>query len=273
MARKQPIYPVVGEPVAPASRTAARGQGGHQGADTTESENSGLLYDWNAISPQVVSFERPERVVLNDETLRDGLQSPSVRQPCIEEKQAFLRLLPRIGVTAADIGYAGASATALSDVVVLARTIEEEKLGIAPNCAGRTHRADIDPIVEAQQLSGVAIQAALFIGSSAIRQWVEGWDLDGLKRTIHDAVSYAHRQGLEVMFVTEDTTRARPEDLGPIYLAAVEAGASRLCISDTVGHATPVGVQHLVGFLRSHLNDAGFSQIALDWHGHRDRGP
>ena len=272
MARKQPIYPVVGEPVAPASWTAARGQGGHQGADTTESENSGLLYDWNAISPQVVSFERPERVVLNDETLRDGLQSPSVRQPCIEEKQAFLRLLPRIGVTAADIGYAGASATALSDVVVLARTIEEEKLGIAPNCAGRTHRADIDPIVEAQQLSGVAIQAALFIGSSAIRQWVEGWDLDGLKRTIHDAVSYAHGQGLEVMFVTEDTTRARPEDLGPIYLTAVEAGASRLCISDTVGHATPVGVQHLVGFLRSHLNDAGFSQIALDWHGHRDRG-
>ena len=272
MARKQPTNPVVGELIATALSTSARGQGGHQGADTTESENSGLLYDWNAISPQVVSFERPERVVLNDETLRDGLQSPSVRQPCIEEKQAFLRLLPRIGVTAADIGYAGASATALSDVVVLARTIEEEKLGIAPNCAGRTHRADIDPIVEAQQLSGVAIQAALFIGSSAIRQWVEGWDLDGLKRTIHDAVSYATGQGLEVMFVTEDTTRARPEDLGPIYLAAVEAGASRLCISDTVGHATPVGVQHLVGFLRSHLNDAGFSQIALDWHGHRDRG-
>src|SRR5665647_2677993 len=77
MARKQPIYPVVGGKVAPASWTAARGQGGHQGADTTESENSGLLYDWNAISPQVVSFERPERVVLNDETLRDGLQSPS----------------------------------------------------------------------------------------------------------------------------------------------------------------------------------------------------
>lgn len=272
MAHKQPTNPMVGELVPTAPSMAARGQGGRPGADTTHSENSGLLYDWNAISPQVVSFERPERVVLNDETLRDGLQSPSVRQPCIEEKQAFLRLLPRIGVTAADIGYAGASATALADVVVLARTIEEEKLGIAPNCAGRTHRADIDPILEAQQLSGVAIQAALFIGSSAIRQWVEGWDLDGLKRTIHDAVSYAHGQGLEVMFVTEDTTRARPEELGPIYLAAVEAGASRLCVSDTVGHATPVGVQHLVGFLRSHLNDAGFSQIALDWHGHRDRG-
>jgi 2-isopropylmalate synthase len=272
MARRKPRNPVVGELVPTAPLTAVRGQGERQEADIARPENSGLLYDWNALSPQVVSFERPDRIVLNDETLRDGLQSPSVRQPCIEEKQAFLRLLPRLGVTAADIGYAGASPTALADVVVLARTIEEEGLGIAPNCAGRTHRADIDPILEAQQRSGVAIQAALFIGSSAIRQWVEGWDLDGLIRTIQDAVSYAHGQGLEVMFVTEDTTRARPQDLGPIYLAAVEAGASRLCISDTVGHATPVGVQHLVGFLRSGLNDAGFSQIALDWHGHRDRG-
>jgi 2-isopropylmalate synthase len=273
MARKQPASSAVGAPVATAPTAGARGQEGRrQGAGPTGPQASGLLYDWNTISPQVMSLERPEAVVLNDETLRDGLQSPSVRQPCIDEKQAFLRLLPRIGVTAADIGYAGASPAALADVVVLARTIQAEKLGIAPNCAGRTHRADIDPILEAQQLSGVKIQAALFIGSSAIRQWVEGWDLDGLVRTIHDAVSYAHDQGLDVMFVTEDTTRACPEDLGPIYLAAVEAGASRVCISDTVGHATPVGVQHLVGFLRSSLDTAGFSQISMDWHGHRDRG-
>jgi isopropylmalate/homocitrate/citramalate synthase len=273
MARTQPANSAVRAPARPAPAAGVGRQAGRkQAAGTTGPQDHGLLYDWNAISPQVVSFERPERVVLNDETLRDGLQSPSVRQPCIDEKQAFLRLLPRIGVTAADIGYPGASPTALADVVVLARTIEAEKLGISPNCAGRTHRADIDPILHAQQRSGVAIQAALFIGSSAIRQWVEGWDLDGLLRTIHDAISYAHGQGLDVMFVTEDTTRARPEDLGPIYLAAVQAGASRVCISDTVGHATPVGVQYLVGFLRSALADAGFSQICLDWHGHRDRG-
>jgi 2-isopropylmalate synthase len=273
MARKKPAHSAVSAPVRTARTTGAKVRGGRKGvAGTTFSKDSALLYDWNTISPQVMSFEPPKLVVLNDETLRDGLQSPSVRQPPVEEKQAFLRLLPRIGVTAADIGYAGASAAALADVIVLAKTIDEEKLGIAPNCAGRTHRADINPILEAQQQSGVAIQAALFIGSSAIRQWVEGWDLDGLLRTIHDAVSYAHGQGLDVMFVTEDTTRARPEDLGPMYLTAVEAGASRLCISDTVGYATPVGVQHLVGFLRSSLNHAGFSEIALDWHGHRDRG-
>jgi 2-isopropylmalate synthase len=272
MARKQPKDSAVGELVLTAPATGARAQGRRQHTAGGTCSDSTLLYDWNALSPQVMSLERPAKVVLNDETLRDGLQSPSVRQPSVQEKQAFLRLLPRLGVTAADIGYAGASAAALADVIALAKTIDAEKLPIAPNCAGRTHRADIDPILQAQQSSGVAIQAALFIGSSAIRQWVEGWDLDGLKRTISEAVSYACKQGLEVMFVTEDTTRARPEDLGPIYLAAVEAGASRLCISDTVGHATPVGVQHLVGFLRSHLADAGFSNIGLDWHGHRDRG-
>ena len=273
MARRQRAHSAIGALVGSAPLAGAGGQGGRkQRSGTTGSQSSELLYDWNAISPQVVSFERPERVVLNDETLRDGLQSPSVRQPGIEEKQAFLRLLPRIGVTAADIGYPGASAAALADVVVLARTLEEEELGISPNCAGRTHRADIDPILEAQQRSGVAIEASLFIGSSAIRQWVEGWDLDGLLRTIDGAVSYAKSQGLDVMFVTEDTTRARPEHLGPIYRAAVEAGANRVCVSDTVGHATPVGVQHLVGFLRSYLDEAGFSQISLDWHGHRDRG-
>jgi isopropylmalate/homocitrate/citramalate synthase len=273
MAHTQPANSAVRTLVRTSPAAGVRGQrGSQQAASTTGPQDGGLLYDWNAISPQVVSFERPQRIVLNDETLRDGLQSPSVRQPCVDEKQAFLRLLPRIGVTAADIGYPGASPAALADVVVLARTIEAEKLGISPNCAGRTHRADIDPILDAQQRSGVAIQAALFIGSSAIRQWVEGWDLDRLLRTIDDAVSYAHGQGLDVMFVTEDTTRARPEDLRAIYLAAVQAGASRVCVSDTVGHATPVGVQHLVGFLRSCLDDAGFAGTALDWHGHRDRG-
>jgi 2-isopropylmalate synthase len=271
MARKKPANSAVDELVKPTPSAGARELRKPE-AGVASSKDSELLYDWNALSPQVVSFERPQRVVLNDETLRDGLQSPSVRQPGIEEKQEFLRLLPRIGVAAADIGYPGASAAALADVIVLAKTIDEDGLSISPNCAGRTHRADIDPILEAQQRSGVAIEASLFIGSSAIRQWVEGWDLDGLLRTIDGAVSYAKGQGLEVMFVTEDTTRARPEDLGPIYRAAVEAGATRVCVSDTVGHATPVGVQHLVGFLRASLDEAGFSQISLDWHGHRDRG-
>ena len=224
------------------------------------------------MSPFTCQFNPPQLIELNDETLRDGLQCPSVLQPTLEQKLAFLRLMPKLGIDSADIGYAGASKTALEDVVVLAKTILDEHLPVKPNCAGRTHEADINPILEAQQRSGQAIEAALFIGSSPIRQFVEGWDLSFLLKTIEKAVLYARSHDLSVMFVTEDTTRALPEHIAAMYLTAAEAGASRLCISDTVGHATPSGVQHLVGFLREQLQRAGFGDLMLDWHGHRDRG-
>src|SRR6516225_10034828 len=217
-------------------------------------QSDSLIYDWNQVSPFTCQFDPPERIELNDETLRDGLQGPSVLQPTLEQKLAFLRLLPRLGIGSADIGYAGASKAALEDVVVLAKAIIDERLPIKPNCAARTHEADIAPILEAQQRSGQAIEAALFIGSSPIRQLVEGWDVSFLLQTIEKAVSYARNNGLKVMFVTEDTTRARPEHVAAMYLTAARTGASRLCLADTVGHATPTGVQNLVEFLRGQLD-------------------
>lgn len=234
--------------------------------------NASLIYDWNQVPPFTCQFDPPELIELNDETLRDGLQSPSVLQPTLEQKLTFLRLLPQLGIGSADIGYAGASKAALEDVVVLAKTILDERLPIKPNCAARTHEADITPVLEAQQRSGQQIQAALFIGSSPIRQLVEGWDESFLLKTIEKAVSYARRNGLSVMFVTEDTTRARPEHVAAMYLTAARTGASRLCLADTVGHATPTGVQRLVEYLREQLQSAGFGHLMLDWHGHRDRG-
>jgi isopropylmalate/homocitrate/citramalate synthase len=243
-----------------------------QPESTSHYQNDSLIYDWNQVPPFTCQFDPPELIELNDETLRDGLQSPSVLQPTLEQKLTFLRLLPQLGIGSADIGYAGASKAALEDVVVLAKTILDEHLPINPNCAARTHEADITPVLEAQQRSGQPIQAALFIGSSPIRQLVEGWDESFLLKTIEKAVSYARRNDLSVMFVTEDTTRARPEHVAAMYLTAARTGASRLCLADTVGHATPTGVQRLVEFLREQLQSAGFGHLMLDWHGHRDRG-
>ena len=243
-----------------------------QPESTGHYQNASLIYDWNQVPPFTCQFDPPELIELNDETLRDGLQSPSVLQPTLEQKLTFLRLLPQLGIGSADIGYAGASKTALEDVVALAKTILDERLPIKPNCAARTHEADITPVLEAQQRSGQQIQAALFIGSSPIRQLVEGWDESFLLKTIEKAVSYARRNGLSVMFVTEDTTRARPEHVAAMYLTAARTGASRLCLADTVGHATPTGVQRLVEYLREQLQSAGFGHLMLDWHGHRDRG-
>lgn len=237
-------------------------------------DNSGLtkeqryLHDWNLLGEE--TLPRPRRVEIDDETLRDGLQSPSVRQPNVDEKLEIIHRIDDLGIGFADIGYAGAGPQVLNHVVALAEEIAEQGLQIEPNCAGRTHPADILPIAEAQQRSGVAIEASLFLGSSPIRQFVEGWDTDFLVRTTHEAVTLARSEGLEVMYVTEDTTRAHPDVLRKVYTTAIEAGARRICLSDTVGHATPWGVQALIEFAGEIVAETG-ADVKIDYHGHRDR--
>jgi 2-isopropylmalate synthase len=232
----------------------------------TESE---LIHDWN-VADGAPETGRPH-VELNDETLRDGLQSPSVRTPSIESKLEVLHLLSEIGIDALDIGLPGAGPHVQRDVLRLAQEIVSAKLPIVPNCAARTLEADIRPIAEISQRAGIAIEAACFLGSSPIRQYAEGWTLDRLLELVRSAVGFAVGEGLPVMFVTEDTTRARPADLRALYTTAIEAGARRICIADTVGHATPAGTRALVAYLRQVVDATGV-QVVIDWHGHNDRG-
>ncbi|HSM14048.1 MAG TPA: LeuA family protein [Thermoanaerobaculia bacterium] len=232
------------------------------------SENQ-LIHDWN-VDGGAPKTARPV-VELNDETLRDGLQSPSVRTPSIEQKLEILHLLADIGIDSLDIGLPGAGPHVQKDVERLAREIVEQKMSLFPNCAARTLEADIRPVAEISQRVGIAIEAACFLGSSPIRQYAEGWEMDRMLKLVHDAVSFAVGEGLPVMFVTEDTTRARPQDLERLYTEAVEAGARRVCVADTVGHATPQGVRALVSFIRK-VVDATGEKVAVDWHGHNDRG-
>ncbi|HEX5044181.1 MAG TPA: LeuA family protein [Candidatus Polarisedimenticolaceae bacterium] len=228
-----------------------------------------LIHDWNLEDGAAAA---PPRVMLDDETLRDGLQSPSVTDPPIEAKKRILRLMDALGIDTANVGLPGAGPRAVADVEALCREIAEGKLAIRPNCAARTMERDIEPIARVAQATGVPIEASLFIGSSPIRQYVEGWDEDFLLERTREGIGYARAQGLEVMFVTEDTTRARPETIRRLYGEAVRLGARRVCIADTVGHATPRGAYRLVKFLRGVLDDCGGREVGIDWHGHRDRG-
>jgi len=234
----------------------------------THTKDQDLLYDWNVVGEG--GLGKPGNVEIDDETLRDGLQGPSVRQPNLDEKIEILHRMEALGIHAVDLGYPGASPTVVDHVVALAEEIRNQGFSIVPNCAGRTHAADILPISEAQQRSGVAIEASVFLGSSPIRQFVEGWDVDFLLRATEDAVTLARDEGLEVMYVTEDTTRARPEVLAKVYTTAIEAGARRICLSDTVGHATPWGTRALVALACQIVKDSG-EDVKIDWHGHRDR--
>lgn len=234
---------------------------------TMPSDRHQLIYDWN-LTGSPPSYHR--YIQFDDETLRDGLQSPSVQQPSIDQKMQLLHLMAELGIHAADIGLPGAGRRATQDVIALSKEIADHKLPIAPNCAARTVIADIDPIVEASQRSGISLEASLFIGSSPIREYVEDWTLDFMRGCTEKAVTYAINHGLSVMFVTEDTTRARPEVLRALYTTAIGCGARRICLSDTVGHANPHGVRMLITFMRELVAETG-EDVKIDWHGHRDR--
>jgi len=224
-----------------------------------------LIYDWNR-----TDAPKPRTVLLNDETLRDGLQSPSVRCPTIDEKLRILHLIDRLGIETADIGLPGAGPHVVRDVERLAREIAEQRLKVHANCAARTLIADIRPIVEISQRVGMPIECCTFIGSSPLRQYAEGWTLDQLLALTEEAIAFAVGEGLPVMYVTEDTTRADPDTLRALYSTAIRAGAKRVCIADTVGHATPHGAAAVVKFIASVVEDCG-GGIGIDWHGHRDR--
>jgi 2-isopropylmalate synthase len=228
-----------------------------------------LVYDWNTIDPVLVSPNR--HISFDDETLRDGLQSPSVSEPPVEKKIELLHLMDALGIDTADIGLPGAGGTHAAGVELMAREIVEQKLKIRPNCAARTHRNDILPIVEISQRAGIPIEACTFIGSSAIRFFAEDWTLDKLLQLTEEAVTFAVSEGLPVMYVTEDTTRANPETLRALYSTAIRCGAKAVCVCDTVGHSTPDGARAVVRFVKNIIEEHG-GDIRLDWHGHQDRG-
>lgn len=210
--------------------------------------------------------------MLDDETLRDGLQSPSVRTPSIDQKLQILHLIDSLGIETADIGLPGAGPHVVADVERLAREIVQAKMKVHANCAARTVLADIRPIAEVTQRVGLPIECCTFIGSSPIRQYAEDWTLDRLQQLTEDAITFAVKEGLTVMYVTEDTTRADPESLRRLFTTAMRAGATRLCIADTVGHATPHGAAAVTKFVASVIEECGMTgKVGIDWHGHRDR--
>ncbi len=227
-----------------------------------------LIFDWNK---QAGSHSLLSQIEFDDETLRDGLQSPSVSNPPIEEKLEILHLMARLGIQAANIGLPGAGRRSEADALRLAREIAHADLPIAPNCAARTMIKDIEPIVRISQKSGIAVEASTFIGSSPIRLYTENWSVERLLAHTEEAVTFAVKEGLPVMYVTEDTTRAHPDVLEKLYTTAIECGARRICIADTVGHSIPRGVREIVKFVRGIILKSG-EAVKIDWHGHCDRG-
>lgn len=228
-----------------------------------------LVYDWNEVNRKGRIL--PSHFSFFDETLRDGLQNPSVVDPGIEEKLKILHLMEDLGIHCADVGLPGSSKRAFDDVLRICKEVVDCKMHIKIACAGRTVVSDITPMIEVSQRAGIPVEVYAFIGSSPIRQYAESWDVDLIAKRSTEAIDVAVKAGLPVAYVTEDTTRSRPEVLTTLFRAAIEHGATRLCLSDTVGHATPDGVKNLIRFTKNLIAGTG-AKIGIDWHGHNDRG-
>lgn len=229
-----------------------------------------LIYDWNAqAEPEI---PRGRRVMLCDETLRDGLQNPSVRDPSIGEKIEILHLMDALGIDLVNIGLPGAGPRAFADAEKLAREIIGSRMKLRPNISGRTHKADIQSMIDICERVGQPIEAAMFLGSSPIRRLVEDWTVDHLQRTTEESVRFAVNAGLPVMYVTEDTIRTDPSTVIALYSTAIRAGARAIVLCDTVGHATPRGAYNLVKFAIEEIVKPLGEKIRVDWHGHNDRG-
>ncbi|MBK8253645.1 MAG: 2-isopropylmalate synthase [Polyangiaceae bacterium] len=238
-------------------------------SDSQETRQAELIYDWNEVGRKGRLI--PKDITFFDETLRDGLQNPSVADPTIDAKLKLLHLMDKLGIHVADIGLPGSSKRAFDDCLRMCREITDHKLNIRVACAGRTVASDITPMIEISQRAGIPVEVYAFIGSSPIRQLAEEWDVDLIAKRSSEAIDVGVKAGLSVCYVTEDTTRSRPEVLAKLFKVAIDHGASRLCLCDTVGHATPDGVRNLIHFTRSIVDGTG-AKVGIDWHGHNDRG-
>ncbi|NUQ76450.1 MAG: 2-isopropylmalate synthase [Polyangiaceae bacterium] len=224
------------------------------------------LHNWNAVDAPAL-----KRVEIDDETLRDGLQSPSVTHPSVEVKRKCLRYMVDLGIQRADIGLP--MSAQLSDIRALLSTIVEENLPITPGLAVRTVISDFETVAKLRdEFPSLPIKANAFLAMSRLRMWAEEWEWSQVLDRAISSVAWAKSHGVPVMFVTEDTTRSRPDDIRSLYTLAVKEGAAEVCIADTVGDALPSGARAIVRFVRGALDEAGFQGVRINWHGHSDRG-
>ncbi len=240
-------------------------------------EEQDLIYDWNSIDYEIERnpSNHPHELWFDDETLRDGLQSPSARNPSIEEKIELIDFMERLGIQKVDLGLPGAGPFHIEHIDAMLQHMGDNEYSIRPGCAVRTVVSDIEPLVELQAKHEREIQASAFLGTSPIRQFAEGWTMEKILSTAESAVTFAVENDIPVMFVTEDTTRSKPEEIKEIYSRAIELGADRICICDTCGHVTPNGVRKLLGYIQEEvIPDTGVKrrEIEVNWHGHQDRG-
>jgi 2-isopropylmalate synthase len=211
-------------------------------------------------------------VTFLDETLRDGIQSPSVVDPTIDDKLRLIELASDLGIHYIDIGLPGAGRRAVEDCTTIAEHARDAGLPIKLACAARTHVNDVQAIVDISQKVGVPIEVLTFIGSSPIRQYAEDWDVARLLKLSADAID------LGAPLRSAGGLRHRghhPVAAGGAVEAVHQRGRARRAAADRVRHRRPRHARRHQAPPALHPQPArrlGRPDVGIDWHGHNDRG-
>lgn len=226
-----------------------------------------LYFEWSTteLADPAVNY------ALMDETLRDGIQAPYVEVPSIEEKLRLVDHMTSVGITAITAGFPGAGRRAYRDCLAIAQYVLTQRYPTRLVYSGRTHPDDVGATCEIAQQAQCEIDAYSFIGISPVRQRVEDWSVEMIERRVIAAARQCDQAGVNFVLVLEDATRCTPCILSRIYDTAVDVGVERIVLCDTVGAATPASTRALVRWSFDHFRRCAHS-MALDWHGHNDRG-
>ena len=230
-----------------------------------------MLYDWSRADRQDETGAVAPSGVFFDETLRDGVQAPNVANPTIEQRLQVVDHMVRAGIRCADLGFPGSGPAAAQASLATARHIAAQRHPLVPGYAGRTHPTDVRAICEIAQRAGIAVDAYVFIGISPIRQYVEDWSVSSIVRDIRVAADLCRRDGVDFVLVLEDSSRCTPGILARVYGVAVDLGITRITLCDTVGAAVPAGADAVVRWSTKYF-ERRQHEMALEWHGHNDRG-
>ncbi|MFX1298125.1 MAG: LeuA family protein, partial [Promethearchaeota archaeon] len=222
-----------------------------------------LLIDYNKIAFEHFNLKIPDQAYIWDETLRDGEQSPTVYLT-INEKIHLTKLMDEIGVNLIAVGFPAVSKSEKNIVksIVHENLRRSTILGIA-----RPRKDDIDACIAADLKEIVVFMPISPIFRKTLKQNQEQ-QLEMIRSAIH----YAMDNGFKVNWVSEDGTRCDFEHLKNVFLTAIEAGAKRIVLGDTVGVLTPFSTSYLINRIRKEVIEPQKEEIFMGIHTHNDFG-
>jgi isopropylmalate/homocitrate/citramalate synthase len=222
-----------------------------------------LLIDYNKIALKDLKLECPERVCVWDETLRDGEQSPTVFLT-LDEKIHLTKMMDEIGVELIAVGFPAVSE---SEKRIVKTIINEGCKRATILSIARPKISDIDACIEANAKEIVVFMPISPIFRKTLKNRPEE-QLEAIKIAIH----YAKDNGLKVNWVSEDGTRCDFAHLMDVFRTAIEAGAERIVLGDTVGILTPYSTSYLIKHIKEEVIKPLKKDVSIGIHTHNDFG-